>query len=52
MSAIAHISCKKNVNANLMSNTLGVLARSPEPEAHDKVLDNNPDQIGIGNVGF
>ena len=24
----------------------GVLARSPEPEARDKVLDNNPDQIG------
>ena len=28
-----------------MSNA-GVLARSPEPEARDKVLDNNPDQIG------
>ena len=25
--------------------TQGVLARSPEPEAHDKVLDNNPDQL-------
>ena len=24
-----------------------MLARSPEPEAHDKVLDNNPDRIGI-----
>jgi len=24
-----------------------VLALSPEPEAHDKVLDNNPDRIGI-----
>ena len=26
--------------------TRGVLAQSPEPEAHDKVLDNNPDRIG------
>ena len=24
-----------------------MLARSPEHEAHDKVLDNNPDRIGI-----
>ena len=24
---------------------LGVLAQSPEPEAHDKVRDNNPDQL-------
>ena len=24
-----------------------MLAQSPEPEDHDKVLDNNPDQIGI-----
>ena len=31
-----------------MSTTRGVLAQSPEPEAHDKVLDNNPDRIGIG----
>ena len=31
----------------LMSITRGVLAQSPEPEAHDKVLDNNPDRIGI-----
>ena len=30
-----------------MSITQGVLAQSPEPEAHDKVLDNNPDRIGI-----
>ena len=30
----------------LMSITRGVLAQSPEPEAHDKVLDNNPDRIG------
>ena len=29
-----------NVNVNFMSNT-GVLAQSPEPEAHDKVLDNS-----------
>ena len=26
--------------------------QSPEPEAHDKVLDNNPDQNGILKVGF
>ena len=31
---------------NLMSNT-EMLARSPEPEVHDKVLYNNPDRIGI-----
>ena len=30
-----------------MSITPGVLAQSPEPEAHDKVFDNNPDRIGI-----
>ena len=30
-----------------MSITRGVLAQSPEREAHDKVLDNNPDRIGI-----
>ena len=39
-----------NVNVNviyLMSIARGVLAQSPEPEAHDKVLDNNPDRIGI-----
>ena len=30
-----------------MSATLGVLAQSPEPEARDKVLDNNSDRIGI-----
>ena len=24
-----------------------MLAQSPEPEAHDKVLDINPDRIGI-----
>ena len=30
-----------------MSITRGVLAQSPEPEAHDKVLDNNPDRIGF-----
>ena len=32
---------------NLMSITRGVLAESPEPEAHDKVLNKNPDQVGI-----
>ena len=31
----------------LMSITRGVFAQSPEPEAHDKVLDNNPDRIGL-----
>ena len=30
----------------------GVLAQSPEPEAHDKVLDNNPDRIGIWKCWF
>ena len=37
---------KKKLNVNLMSNT-GVLAKSAEPEAHDKVLDNNLDRNGI-----
>ena len=32
--------------------TRGVLAQSPEPEAHDKVLDNNPDRIEIGKCWF
>ena len=31
----------------LMSITRGVFAQSSEPEAHYKVLDNNPDRIGI-----
>ena len=26
--------------------------RSPKPEAHDKVLDNNPDRIGIWKCWF
>ena len=30
-----------------MSITRGVLAQFPEPEAQDKVLNNNPDRIGI-----
>ena len=30
-----------------MSITRGVLAQSLEPETYDKVLDNNPDRIGI-----
>ena len=38
--------------SNLMSITRGVLAQSPEPEAHDKVLDNNPDRIGIWKCCF
>ena len=28
-----------------------MLAQSPEPEAHEKVLDNNPDRIGIWSTG-
>ena len=32
--------------------TQGALARPPEPEAHDKVLDNNPDRIGIWKCWF
>ena len=35
-----------------MSITRGVLAQSPEPEAHDEVLDNNPDRIGIWKCWF
>ena len=36
-----------------MSITRGVLAQSSEPEAHDKVLDNNnPDRIGIWKCWF
>ena len=31
----------------LMALAQKVLAQSPEPETHDKVLDNNPDWIGI-----
>ena len=29
-----------------------MLLQSPEPEAHDKVLDNNPDRIGFWNCWF
>ena len=29
-----------------------MLARPPEPEAHDKVLDNNPDRDGIWKCWF
>ena len=32
--------------------TQGVLVQSPELEAHDKVLDNNPDGIGIWECRF
>ena len=35
-----------------MSITRGVLAQSPEPETNDKVLDNNPDRIGIWKCWF
>ena len=31
---------------------MGVIERSPEPEAHDKVLDNNPGRIGIWKCWF
>ena len=30
----------------------GVLTQSPEPDAHDIVLDNNPDPIGIWRCWF
>ena len=29
-----------------------VLEQSPEPGAHDEVLDNNPDRIGIWKCWF
>ena len=33
--------------------TQGVLAQSPEPEAHDKVLDNKiQNELEFGNVGL
>ena len=35
-----------------MTITQGLLAQSPEPGAHDKVLDNNPDRIGIWKCWF
>ena len=35
-----------------MPTTQGVLAQSPEPEARDKVLDSNPDRIGIWKFWF
>ena len=35
-----------------MSLTREVLAQSPEPGAHDKVLDNNPDRIGVWKCWF
>ena len=35
-----------------MSTTRGVLAQSPKPGAHDKVLDNNPDRIRIWKCWF
>ena len=36
----------------LMSKTQGVLAQSPEPEAHDKVLDNYLDRNSIWKCRF
>ena len=48
-----HLDESEQVNViYLMSITRGVLEQSPEPEAHDKVLDNNPDQIGIWKCWF
>ena len=35
-----------------MSITRGVLAQSPEPQAREKVLDNNPERIGIWKCWF
>ena len=35
-----------------MSITRGVLAQSPEPEGHDKVLDNKTVRIGIRKCWF
>lgn len=35
-----------------MSTTRGVPAQSPEPEALDKMLENNPRELEFGNVGF
>ena len=32
---------------HLMTITQGLLAQSPKPEAHDKMLENSPDRIGI-----
>ena len=32
--------------------TQEVLARSPEPEAHDKVLDNNPERWKLSSGQF
>ena len=36
----------------IYSQTQGVLTRSPEPEAHDKVLATIQIELGFGNVGF
>ena len=36
----------KNVTVNLCQ-AEGMLGRSPKPEVHSKVLDYNPDRIGI-----
>ena len=43
---LSQVGHKSKVNY-LMSITREVLAQSPEPEAHDKVFDNNTDRIGI-----
>ena len=45
LAAILVPSAKKNCK-NLRQ-TQGALAQSPEAGARDKVLDNNPDRIGI-----
>ena len=41
----------KNVNAKFISKYYQIqeaLERSPEPEAHGKVLDNNPERLEFG----
>ena len=43
---------KKKQTAVKKCQTQGVLERSSVPEAHDKVLDNNPDRIGIWKCWF
>ena len=35
-----------------MSITWGVLGQYPEPKANDKVVENNPDRIGILKCWF
>ena len=42
----------KYSNSNLFNvMTRGVLTQWPGSDAHDKMLDNTPDPIRLGNVG-